>query len=160
MNKKNVIIILLIVFFGGCYQLGKHTIGLNKPKLVADEVVRQDTSDIVYIKDGSIWLETGLDKVSSVDMVINSDGILIDSFVPNGEVFNSTLKNQIADNQLVFTLGVMKPTAELPVGKILVGQINTSGEGSLSIVSGQYIVPAKGDENPKEVKLPVLKILN
>lgn len=145
MNKV-IIVGLLVLLVGGVVSvryLGKSS-GVPKQEL-------RKASGIV-IKEGVVSIDVK-GKLSMVDLKIKLVGGKMGGFESNKEIFNSELLNRIEeDGSIHVVLGVLKPTAELPEGQVVVGKMIDTTGGQLE-VEGKVTVPSEGTGEPKEIEV-------
>lgn len=139
MNVRNIIIVVVIMsLIGGLI----YTV-LTGQKKDNKAVVSDSASSLLYLEGNNLYLNTEGKLMSSLSLVLVPSGDrVIDSFVVNGDVFNSEFKNEVAESKLRLVLGIMKSSGELPFGKVLLGQFNSNGVGQLTVESGNFTAPA------------------
>ena len=144
MNKA-IIAALLLVLVGGVVG-AKYLGGSNKTETPTRKAFG------VSIKDMEVFVDVN-SKLSMVDLKIKLIGGKLGGFESNKELFNSELLNRIEeDGSVHVVLGILKPTAELPSGKVSVGKMIDTTGGELE-VEGKVTVPSEGSESPKEVEV-------
>lgn len=144
MNKA-IIAALLLVLVGGVVG-AKYLRGSNKTETPTRK------SFGVSINDKEVFVDVN-GKFSMVDLKIKLVGGKMGGFESNKELFNSELLNRIEeDGSVHVVLGILKPTAELPSGKVSVGKMIDTTGGEME-VEGKVTVPSEGSESPKEVEV-------
>ena len=105
----------------------------------------------VLVDDKTVSVDVG-GKFSMVDLKIKVNGGKMGGFEVNKNVFNSEMFNRIEeDGRLHVVVGVLKPSAELPSGKVEVGKMVDMVGGTLE-VEGKVTTPAEGEGSaPKEI---------
>lgn len=157
MKKIVVVLILVVVAASGTWMLLGNKTGEKKS---GNEEPVQKKSGLINVvgKDGGyeLWMDTGVKKVSMIDMAMKSTAIKITGVEVNSEVFNSEMQNKQTDTgEWRLTLGVMKATKDLPSGKVLIGKISFIGKGEtkLSIEKSKITYGGEGSSQPEEVEV-------
>jgi hypothetical protein len=147
MNKW--IIVGVVVLLGGVVVATK-LVKRPEPMRVV-ETASQRTESIQF-KNGEVWVDVGKSKLSMVDIKLKASEEM-GAFRANKDIFNSELLNKAEnDGSWHVVLGVMKSTAELPSGQVLVGKLVDYKTGEVQI-DGKLTIPAEGKEMPKEVSV-------
>jgi len=153
MTKKIIAIILvlmIVVIGGGWWFMGAKT---SRDVSIVEQTTLKSNSQ-VSIEMGKLWLDLGSKPTSMVSITLGVKGSkIIENFVTNKAIFNSEMQNKIDQGKLKLTLGVMKSTVELPQGRILLGEIKTSGNGGVVLESGAVTFAGQNGESPSEIKL-------
>lgn len=146
MNKTIIWLMLLVT--GGVVGMGFYS--YSSKKEVAPTKAKANG---VMVDDKTISVDVG-GKFSMVDLKIKVNGGKLGGFEVNKEVFNSELFNRIEeDGRLHVVVGVLKPSAELPSGKVEVGKMVDMIGGTME-VEGKVTVPSDGEgSSPKEIEV-------
>lgn len=147
MGKKLGLILILLVIGGIGLWMWRENFSRKETLVVMSEEFRANEM-LVRVSDGKLWLGAGVRKVSMVNLKLSG----VTAFKANKDVFNSEMLNKVdGDGKLNIVLGIMKSTADLPSGKILVGQINDGEE--VPMVEGRVTVAGEGDIGPYEMEV-------
>lgn len=143
--NKTIIWLLLVLLFGGVVGMGFYKSALK----VGGKSGVKATG--VLVDDKTISVDVG-SKFSMVDLKIKVVNGKMGGFEVNKNVFNSEMFNRIEeDGRLHVVVGVLKPSAELPSGKVEIGKMVDMVGGTLE-VEGKVTTPAEGEGSaPKEI---------
>lgn len=105
------------------------SINLSNPALSSAKVEM-----VGEVKKNSLYLNSGGQKISSVELRMNG----VKGFEPNTEVFSNIFVNKVENGKILFSAGILKPSAQLPFGEILLGTIEAISD--LQVTAGSVMV--------------------
>ena len=142
MGKKKVVI--AVIFVTVVLTLGYVFVFKSQPK---NEIIGLDSNNQLIV-------DMGEKQISGLEISIgDGEKCKIEKFVTNNSLFNGEFKNKKIGSQTELGLGIMKTTAELPQGKVIVGKIVANCYQGLVVESGLVVGPNSGGAKSEDIRL-------